>query len=99
MAVFRLHRKEWEKGLALPPAPTDPKKRVSAKRKRKDTDDEDESPKAETFPGGGRKGVSSGLSVVVRGSKGTKGSQAQKKGEWWKDLPQGGGKKGSITMK
>jgi RNA exonuclease 4 len=76
MAVFRLHRKAWEKGSR-------PVEVVAKKRKRgvgdvggRDDLDEPEPGYARGFPGGGRKGVSSGLSTVVRG----------KKSKWWTEL-------------
>lgn len=65
------------------------------------------------FPGGGRKGVSSGLSTVVRrsvagsrtvadGKGGRAGGEASPtKSEWWKQLPGGapaGGSKGAIRV-
>ena len=98
MAVYRLHRKEWEEG----------KKRLvklgesGKKRKRHknnatrgpeahgDEDSEGEGVKSE-FPGGGRKGVSSGLTTVVRRGANARthaidGRGAQKKTKWWKEL-------------
>lgn len=132
MAVYRLHKKEWEKGSRpLPtalkstsaPAPT----KTSTKRKEmedsddldSDSDSEDEStsalkpalsPQAKSkskpkttptdFPGGGRKGVSSGLSTIVRtkpgkswpsgdagGRSGSAVVATSNKTEWWKQLP------------
>ncbi|KAJ8489100.1 hypothetical protein ONZ45_g13705 [Pleurotus djamor] len=91
MALFRLHKHEWEKNLH----PVINKK----KRKREDVEDEDnveesdvEASAEQEFPGGGRKGVSSGLSTIVR-RKGKAGSapprpSKTKKG-WWKDLGTG----------
>ncbi|KAJ7165761.1 ribonuclease H-like domain-containing protein [Mycena filopes] len=121
MAVYRIHRKEWEKGSRPLPPP-----KVKAKGKAKadaeegsDDDDELESdddaedmgrPKtatqSKTFPGGGRKGVSSGLSTVVkrtahsgRGRGGDKrsigGGGGGGGGDWWKEL---GGAKGSMRL-
>ncbi|KAF8921547.1 ribonuclease H-like domain-containing protein [Mucidula mucida] len=52
MAVYRIHRKEWEKGTKQP----------ALSKKRKKPDDNDE---PEEFPGGGRKGVSSGLLLLL----------------------------------
>ncbi|KAJ7123575.1 ribonuclease H-like domain-containing protein [Mycena epipterygia] len=94
MAVYRLHRREWEKGSA-------PLARVGKKRKRdgeESEEDEDEpvagKKSSGSFPGGGRKGVSSGLSTVVRrGAGGHGGDGAREKTEWWKEL--GGGGTGS----
>ena len=57
----------------------------------------------ESFPGGGRRGVSSGLSTVIKrigdGASGhakTKGKTKTKE-KWWKEL--GGGSKGSVRLK
>ena len=144
MALFRIHRKEWEKGARpLPTAPTKPshaQPSTSSSNLRKrpregddsndgvESDEEDDlsgnetvvtpagsgSGKAkgkskahEAFPGGGRRGVSSGLSTVVRrvgaSGKGDDG-QARPKGKsktkekWWKELG-GGGSKGSLRLK
>ncbi|KAF9012701.1 ribonuclease H-like domain-containing protein [Cyathus striatus] len=138
MAIYRIHRKEWEKAAPrVPPSlhvnadagaegESAQKKTKGKKRKHLGVDaedmgssdeDEDEvkaeastSKRAKVFPGGGKKGVSSGLSTVVRGGdKHGKGANlksqavAQKnaKTEWWKELPNtgvGGGKKGSMKI-
>ncbi|KAH8826240.1 MipD protein [Flagelloscypha sp. PMI_526] len=77
MSIFRLHKKEWEKGAEVRAA------RSERKRQRKVAE----------FPGGGRKGISSGLSTVVTkrkngdghsggGEKGRGGSG----GDWWTKL-------------
>ncbi len=78
MAVYRIHRKEWEKGTKQP----------ALSKKRKKPDDNDE---PEEFPGGGRKGVSSGLSTVVKRDKREPVNQS-----WWKEL--GTGSKGSVRL-
>ncbi|KAI0343774.1 ribonuclease H-like protein [Trametopsis cervina] len=97
MAVYRIHRKAWDKGFPRPSASG-----AALSRKRSitqmdgDGDDDDEaeededaigrvagahkSSRTESFPGGGRKGVSSGLSVVV------KRKDTKTKSGWWKDL-------------
>ncbi|KAJ7895822.1 ribonuclease H-like domain-containing protein [Mycena leptocephala] len=119
MAVYRLHRKEWERSA--------PRLRVSSvsatgKRRADEDEDEDEDEDAPSipkdnrikdtktkpaFPGGGRKGVSSGLSTVVRRSDGVSASGGDKRGkgkggggggEWWKVLGTGGGAKGSMRV-
>ncbi|GBE81278.1 ribonuclease H-like domain-containing protein [Sparassis latifolia] len=118
MAVFRLHRKEWEKGQrpdALPSTTT----RSTAKRKRAPTEGEDSGSTASPTPskrkvdspGGGRKGVSSGLSTIVK--KRDKGREvmtktrntnikrdvgSNTKGKWWKELGVTSSK-GSISLK
>ncbi|KAF5374606.1 hypothetical protein D9615_008997 [Tricholomella constricta] len=94
MAVYRLHRKEWEKGHK-PLAKTKKRKRAD-----KSLDDstgeagESAEAKAEvasTFPGGGRKGVSSGVTTVVR-----RGSSGGEKPKWWKELA--GASKGTMRV-
>lgn len=74
MALYRLYKPEWEASLrhvmetyrqktGMEPLQT------KKKRKRDDAEvdgAEDDEPKAKHFPGGGRKGISSGLSVVVK---------------------------------
>ncbi|KAI0750120.1 ribonuclease H-like domain-containing protein [Daedaleopsis nitida] len=58
-----------------------------------------------SFPGGGRRGVSSGLSTVVKrqgtyeksGRGQAKATKTQTKDKWWKEL--GAGSKGSLRMK
>lgn len=86
MAVFRLHRRDWEKGQR-PEKP--PVAHGSARKKRKVTEGEDEDLHTDEstriraqaeFPSGGRKGVSSGLSTVVN----RRDSSAKKK--WWTEL-------------
>jgi len=101
MAVYRLHRKEWEKGnRQLVKA-----RESGKKRKRHKTDDEDGSEGEEVksdFPGGGRKGVSSGLTTIVRRgvnsqTRGTRGgSTGEKKSKWWKELASGS--KGTLKL-
>jgi len=107
MAVYRLHRKEWEKGMR----PLSEHGSTSKKRKRPsriagddDGDGDNEegegrgSGRSDTFPGGGRKGVSSGLSIVTRG--GGSRSGGGEKSKWWKELGGRSNKsKGSITLK
>jgi len=145
MAVYRLHKKEWERAsrhLPLPltklasPATTIPSILSTIPSKRKETEEpsESESEKDEELelnpgpsqpantngrskkkaesrtqpPGGGRKGVSSGLSTIVRrqGStvSTTSGGVGRKKvkSAWWKQLPGSGivssRAKGSISL-
>ncbi|KAJ7026742.1 ribonuclease H-like domain-containing protein [Mycena alexandri] len=124
MAVYRLHRKEWEKGTTsrpLPQAKTKGKGKAEASPSDDDDDEEaegdadvpqakkkkSESEKPKTFPGGGRKGVSSGLGTVVRRqgtARGGRGGEDKRSvgagggggAEWWKEL--GGGAKGSMRL-
>lgn len=78
-----------------------------------DSEEDNGAQEKEKFPGGGRKGVSSGLSVVVRRGKGTavpithgrKGeggsaSSGREKAKWWKELGggKGGGSKGVMKL-
>jgi RNA exonuclease 4 len=97
MAVYRLHKKDWEKDA----------KPVTQKRKRKEKDEGDEedyndtkpgSSKQTEFPGGGRKGVSSGLSTVIKrhGPGGNNSASGTEKKKWWKELA--GGSKASMKV-
>ncbi|KAJ7511434.1 ribonuclease H-like domain-containing protein [Mycena galericulata] len=160
MAIFRLHRREWERGSmplrhststsksaktgkgmdeeeekvvdededededaaawededddTSPSAPAPPSKNAPSKNARAagNPHPKNANPKrqgqvkAKEYPGGGRKGVSSGLSTVVR--RGTSGKQVGgggggrdrgggggEKTQWWKEL---GGAKGSMRV-
>ncbi|PPQ84351.1 hypothetical protein CVT25_013246 [Psilocybe cyanescens] len=132
MAVYRLHKKEWEKGSRPQPAVVQAaSKAISSKRRAPsrsgsddDEDDDNDDDEVESrnkpspakfisksnvtskvYPGGGRKGVSSGLSTVVRHandkSKTGGGDSASVKSQWWKQLPggvsAGSGSKGLIS--
>lgn len=92
MAVFRLHRKEWEKGFRPLPAPG---AGASNKRKRVESSE----PAAPTPPGRGRKGVSSGLSTIVKRTPQTKSTTAVKtaSNNWWTTL-NGIAGKGSMKL-
>ncbi|CDO76386.1 hypothetical protein BN946_scf184578.g3 [Trametes cinnabarina] len=158
MALFRLHRKEWEKDLrplaALVRARSRSRSRskspvravatagIPAKRARRSsspaalaTDGDEEqgrnglpqpsakrlkfkaSPRGrsstaarseDAFPGGGRRGVSSGLSTVMKkfGGSGSRSAEdggkpkrkTKTKEKWWQELG-GGGSKGSVRLK
>ncbi|KAJ3915333.1 ribonuclease H-like domain-containing protein [Lentinula edodes] len=152
MAIYRLHRKEWDKGSAstlrastmIKMAKTKSRHNgadeeeidvedskidvespeVERKRKRtagdEDPDDPnpektpDQSPsrglsnskkkakgRQEIFPGGGRRGVSSGLSTIVRkGGGGSTTDSDRPKTQWWKELGNAGssGLKGSLRL-
>ncbi|KAJ7745977.1 ribonuclease H-like domain-containing protein [Mycena olivaceomarginata] len=109
MAVYRLHRKEWEKSA---PRMSDPDEDGD------DADsDVDEQPRTKTktkasgdvtFPGGGRKGVSSGLGTVVKGATGLAttltldedgvGEAEAGSGGRSSGVEGGGGRKGSIVI-
>ncbi|KAJ7626895.1 MipD protein [Roridomyces roridus] len=136
MAVYRLHRREWEKGsVGLRGMAASMKGKGKPLVGQEDEDvgeesggnDDDHEPalptkkrlnnektntvkdkKGDGFPGGGRKGVSSGLGVIVRragggteGSRGkemSEGGRAKTKTAWWKELGNGSGKKGSMRL-
>lgn len=80
MALYRLHKPEWEASLrkvmeayrektGMEPLAKGKRKRGAADDDEDDDDEEQDGKKKKStqqFPGGGRKGISSGLSVVVR---------------------------------
>ena len=120
MAVYRLHRKDWEKGNRPIPLQGGSVATAGTKRKRDDDAAENEEEgndeevvvnvkpssakekkkkkivNAQEYPGGGRKGVSSGLSTVVRRGPG----KEKEKTQWWKQLPTvtTPGSKGSVRI-
>ncbi|RDX51610.1 ribonuclease H-like protein [Lentinus brumalis] len=136
MALFRLHRKTWEKNARPMPSSSTFKKRprsasisesvndppsdsegedrdggADASQATVDssarTKDKGKAKSKDAFPGGGRRGVSSGLSTILkRSGASVKGSQerdkvkskSKTKEKWWKDLG-GGGSKGSLRLK
>jgi hypothetical protein len=65
MAVYRLHRKEWESGV-MPRYPESTKKRKRA---------------SSGGGGGERKGIGSGMPVVVKNMKGSANGD-----KWWREL-------------
>ena len=73
MAVYRIHRKEWGKSIQSSPKHVHPKKR---KRVSAEDDNVEDVKKIQgpAFPGRGRKGISSGLSTIVK--RGGSGSQS-----------------------
>ncbi|WOO83679.1 RNA exonuclease 4 [Vanrija pseudolonga] len=110
MALYRLHKPEWEASLRKVMEAYREKTGMEplAKGKRKrgaddgedDDEDEQDGKKKKTpqqFPGGGRKGISSGLSVVVRRfGKKVEGDQPKRRGpaeapkakaagNWWEE--------------
>jgi len=97
MAIYRLHRREWEKGKALQlPWVRDPDRSDHSRtpRKRKRTVGEGDTDP----PGVGKKRISTGLSTIVKRSdpqktKNTSSTASKKKTEWWSEL---GSSKGSI---
>ncbi|RDX57020.1 ribonuclease H-like protein [Lentinus brumalis] len=130
MALFRLHRKTWEKNSRPMPSSSASEKRPRSASisesvheppsgsEGEDSDDVADTSQAtitpsyrakdkgnakakESFTGGGRRGVSSGLSTVVKrfgtSAKGSK-EPAKTKERWWKELG-GGGSKGSVRLR
>ncbi|KAI0262565.1 ribonuclease H-like domain-containing protein [Gloeopeniophorella convolvens] len=124
IAVYRLHRKQWEKGYSVvpirvqkgkakaEPSPEEtPTTDISQKRTHTSTEEQNEDnaerpaktsrlPKSGSVPKGvaiQRKGVSSGLSTVVRRRAKGKDGVGGTKAKWWTEL--GSGKsKGSIKI-
>jgi RNA exonuclease 4 len=102
MAVFRLHRKEWDKGNR--PSENEGRKK-RPKRKQSDhseyrAGEENGTEDARKFRGGGKKGVSSGFSTVVKigrssGDNDGSGRGAGGESKWWKEL---GMSKGSMRV-
>lgn len=114
MALYRLHKTAWEQSIRPTTEAFKAKlNKGKGKRKRDDEsqegdeqDSEDESERPikkgkqprEEFPGGGRKGVSSGLSVVIRrGGKRVEGPRQRgvprastggtaSGGSWWEEM-------------
>lgn len=90
MAVYRIHRKTWDKGFpTLSSAQTKRKRPIteadldSSLDTEHATDDADapaKKPPTARLAGEGRKGVSSGLSVIV------KRKETKTKDGWWKEL-------------
>jgi RNA exonuclease 4 len=112
MGLYRLHKVEWEASVRPQTEAYKAKMGLSKgkeKRKRDDASEEEEEEEGEDargkkkkdeFPGGGRRGVSSGLSVIVRrGGKRVDGPRqrgvprpsseiggAGGSGSWWEDI-------------
>ncbi|KAJ4471493.1 ribonuclease H-like domain-containing protein [Lentinula aciculospora] len=119
MAVYRLHRKEWDKGLGnVNTSKATMLVKALKSKSRPDDDGEEKEPEEqefqdaqrkddrrkskglpEVFPGGGRKGVSSGLSTVVRNG-GSRSDNGRQKTQWWKELGNSGsnGSKGFLRL-
>lgn len=116
MALYRLHRKDWDKTWR--PAAT-ALTVAGSKRKRAEKDVEHAegaedgegegsgATKPVEYPGGGRKGVSSGLSTVIKrgGARSAFGLKNERGGgekeQWWKTLggASSSGAKGSFRVK
>ncbi|KAJ1306283.1 hypothetical protein OPQ81_010986 [Rhizoctonia solani] len=112
MAIYRLHKRAWdaslpasyvkrakaksgnevESGSLATEGDVDQTQGGKAKRKRRNSTGE--------FPGGGRKGVSSGLGTIVKTRAvhtGKDKSSADQGPKWWQTLG-GGGPKGKMTL-
>ncbi|QRV98444.1 exonuclease domain protein [Ceratobasidium sp. AG-Ba] len=120
MAIYRLHKRAWDASLPISHMRTQPAKHVldegvdseesgteslgRPKRKRR------KSAISESAPGGGRRGVSSGLSTIVRSGAHKKGMNTRDtkifaatkgkgshvaKDKWWQSLGDAGGASGS----
>ena len=120
MALYRLHRKVWDKDFRPVPIPGEGRSR---KRKRDAVDIEDDvaqeeetqaesttkpvkssKVKVQAFPGGGRKGLSSGLSTIIKRQgvsvKPTVKTSESSKQKWWTTLGSSSarGSKGSVRI-
>src|SRR5712671_1132486 len=106
MAIFRLHRKQWEKGYAVVPIRAREKSKAKEEpngpRQRKSIGTEGGAKrptKASLSSETKRKSVSSGLSTVVRRRTKVKGEVGRTKVKWWSQLgPTRGSSKGHITV-
>ena len=97
MAIYRLHRREWEKGQRLPlPSLEDPDRsgpsRTRKKRGRSDGERDNRSDD-------GKKGTSSGITRIVKRSdpartKNTSPLASKKKTDWWSELGSSKGPRG-----
>lgn len=117
MAIYRLHKRAWDASLPvshLKPSTLISRQETGGGHDSDDSGDEDKAePKRkrrssnESFPGGGRRGVSSGLSTIVKvnGGPTRKGRPSTEtknlrhphapKGKWWQTLDGSGGTAGS----
>ena len=98
MAIYRLHRREWERGrvLQLPASENSDRTdlpRTQKKRKRSNDKGDNDLP-------GGKKRLGSRVSTVVKRmdppkTKSTSLLASKKKAEWWSEL---GSSKGSLRI-
>jgi len=93
MALYRLHRKEWDKDFKHSNANVDgAAKPIGVRHDTKinstESSEETKQPIQRSFPGGGRKGVSSGLStILVRTGTAVKTPRSAPSGtKWWQTL-------------
>ncbi|CAE6447545.1 unnamed protein product [Rhizoctonia solani] len=117
MAIYRLHKRAWDASLpvshvrrAKTTSGSEPEfGKVTTTTTGQDDDDQTQGPKAKRkrrnsageFPGGGRRGVSSGLGTIVTsravkvGKEQSSADQANSK--WWQTLGKGASK-GKVTL-
>jgi RNA exonuclease 4 len=93
MAIYRLHRNVWERGNKSFDWKAFKKTAKKWKKGNPDKHEGDEKSESIGIPVGGRKGVSSGLSTVVKRS----GSSSEGADQWWKELG-AGSSKGSMWL-
>jgi hypothetical protein len=90
MAIYRLHRKQWEKGYGVVPIRVKQKTKAKAEplapRGPKSIGAESVVKKASKATTEQRKGASSGLSTVVRRRTKAKGGTGGTKIKWWSEL-------------
>jgi len=93
MALYRLHRKEWDKDFKLSYFNVESSvKQIGGKHDTKfnpteTSEEESKPPTKRSFPGGGRKGVSSGLSTIVRTGAAARNPRSVSSGtKWWQTL-------------
>ena len=106
MAIYRLNRGQWEKGYAVVPIrvrqKAKAKAQLKASRERKSIGPEGVAKRqtAASPPSKTRsKGVSSGLSTIVRRQMKDKGKTDGTKVKWWSKLSgTGNGSKGRISI-
>lgn len=107
MAIYRLHRKQWETGYAVVPIRVQRKVREKAEHNDGDPPVREVSGRTRSskeLPARAgtttqRKGISSGVSTVVRRPSTTKGRVNGTKERWWTVLKgTGEGSKGSIRV-
>jgi len=103
MAIYRLHRKQWEKGYAVVPIRAREKAKakegLNSPRQRKSIGGVKRPIKGSLPSEARRKGVSSGLSTVVGRRTKVKGEVGRTKIKWWSQLGSTrGGSKGHINV-
>ena len=116
MAIYRLHKKDWERASQIPGPQTTKRKRLTeaslsdpgaelgSELEKEEVEENPSTPNihrkkraktnadltSKSLPGDGKKGVSSGLSTVIRrGGRraAVTGQDSTAKHAWWKSLP------------